>query len=358
MSNSGLTVGIVGLGAHGVNYTEILTSLGHEVYGVDAEPHARREFQDTFDTATFEDPMELFEADVDAVIICTPTKFHEATTTSALENGLDVLVETPLGHDLSSAEHIASVAEETGNICMVAFYERFRNICQVTKSYLKEGYFGEVTHVHAKFIRRRGVPGRGTWYTSQDVAGGGALMDVGGHLLDLLLYFLDWPELTDAMATSRSDFGPQEDYAYLRMWGEDGDAKMYDVEDSVTAFCEFDDGTTASVEVAWAANVQSEHSYTIRGTEAGAHLDITDTIPEVEEVPETRNSLELFEARSGVADHFVNSEVVTSQNDRYHSMMQTFVDAVFGDGRPTANNIHQGLAVQRAIDKFYGASSD
>lgn len=357
MDTTDLTIGIIGLGAHGRNYADVLTSMGNPLRGVDADSATRKQFEREYGAATYECPSELFRADVDAVIVCTPTKFHESAAVAALKADLDVFVETPLGHNLESAERIADVAEETNNICMVGFYERFRNICRVTKSYIEEGYLGEITHVNATFIRRRGVPGRGTWYTSKDIAGGGALMDVGGHLIDLLLYFLDWPKVSEVMATARSDFGHQEDYAYLNMWGQDGNVKMYDVEDSVTAFCEFVDGTTADIEVAWAANVESEHTYTIRGTEAGAVLDITNTLPEVEPTPSTRNSLELYEARKGEADHFVNSEIVASLNTPYYDELTTFVEAVVSGDRPGINNVHQGLAVQRVIDEIYQANA-
>lgn len=359
MENDAPSIGILGLETHGTNYAEVLTALDcPPVCGADADPTARREFRERFGATTYENLSNLLEADLDAVIVCTPTKFHEPTATAALEHGLDVFLETPLSHDLESAENIAAVAEETDNICMVGFYERFRNICDVTKSYIEEGYFGEIIHIHGKFVRRRGVPGRGTWYTSKDIAGGGALMDIGGHLLDLLLYFLEWPELSDIMATSRSDFGHHKDYSYIYMWGDDGDAKMYDVEDSVTAFCQFDTDTTATIEVAWATNTESEHSYTIRGTEAGAFLDLTDTLPEVEPVPDRRNHLELYEARSNGTDHFVNSDVVAPSNYAYHDELRMFIDAVRSGDRPEANNIHQGLAVQCIIDEIYRAGTD
>ena len=359
MDEPELSIGIIGLGTHGRNYAGILTALDcPPVCGVDADPTARREFQRQFDATTYENLSDLLETDIDAVIVCTPTKFHESTAVAALERGLDIFLEIPLGHDLESAERIAAVAEETGQICMVGFYYRFRNICRVTKSYIEEGYLGDITHIHARYIRRRGVPGRGTWYTSQDIAGGGALMDVGGHLLDLLLHFLDWPELVDVMATSRSDFGHQEDYAYIYMWGEDGNAKMYDVEDSVTAFCEFDTDVTATIEVAWAANTESEHSYAIRGTGAGAFLDLTDTLPEVESVPDSRNRLKLYEARSQGTDHFVNSDIVAPLNDAYFDELSTFISAVKHGDQLEANNVRQGLAVQRIIDEIYRAGSN
>ncbi|QRV17383.1 Gfo/Idh/MocA family oxidoreductase (plasmid) [Haloterrigena salifodinae] len=353
MRDTTLTVGLVGLGTHGANHVKILEELGHNVLGVDADTAARQAFQERHDATTFENLEELYEQDPDAIIISAPNKFHETAATDALLAGHDVLLEKPLAHNLESAERIADAANRTGNICMVGYHHRYRNICQVAKSYVEDGYLGEVTHIDAQFVRRRGVPGRGTWYTSKDIAGGGALMDVGAHLLDLLFFWTDWPTITDAMATARSNFGQHDDYTYLHMWGEDDRGKMYDVEDSVTAFCEFDSGMTADIQVAWAANMESSHSYRIQGTDAGMTIDITNTLREVEPEVDQRNDLRLYEVRSGRRDHFVDSEVIVSLNDPYRDELETFLDAVRSGERPEMTNVDQALHVQRAVDRLY-----
>ena len=354
MAETQTEVGVVGLGTHGTNHAEILTGMGHEVFGADTNPKSRREFQKRFDTTTYDSPSDLFQSGIDAAVISTPNKFHEPTATEAMDVGLDVLLEKPLAHTLESAERIHEAAIETGHICMVGFHHRYRNACQLVKEYIDEGYFGEITHIDAKFIRRRGVPGRGTWYTSEDIAGGGAMIDIGAHLMDMLLYFSGWAEIDEVMATKRSDFGQHGDYAYIEMWGEDDEAKMYDVEDSVTAACTFEHGMTANIEVAWAANTNSSHSYKLRGTEAGAHVDIVEPHREqVEGVTERRNQLELFEVRKACVDHYVDSEVVVPDNDPYAAQLETFIDAVVAGERPPTTNVDEALRVQRAVDRVY-----
>lgn len=356
--NETVTVGIVGLGTHGANHARLLREMGHEVFGVDADPEAREQFEQTFDRPTCESPADLFDRDVDAAIISTPNKFHEPSAIGALEAGLDVLLEKPLAHDLDSAQRIAETAESTGNTCMVGYHHRHRNVCQVARSYVEDGYLGELTHIDARFVRRRGVPGRGTWYTSKEIAGGGALVDIGAHCLDLLLYLSGWPELETVNAAVDSFFGHRDDYAYVEMWGEDDDAKMYDVEDTVTAFCEFESGLTATVEVAWAANHEGAHSYRLKGTDAGAKLDITNSLNAIEPVPDQRNDLTLYEVRTSGHDHFVDSTVHVRPNDPYTDELETFVDAVVSGERPAMTNVHEALDVQRAIDRIYAAQGD
>ncbi len=353
-----VTVGIVGLGTHGANHARLLREMGHEVFGVDADPTARREFEEAFDRPAYESPNDLFDREVDAVVVSTPNKFHQPTAVGALEAGLDVLLEKPLAHDLESAERIAETAERTGNVCMVGFHHRYRNVCRVARSYVESGYLGDLTHIDAKFVRRRGVPGRGTWYTSEEIAGGGVLLDTGAHCLDLLLYLSGWPELESVNAAVDSYFGHRDDYAYLDMWGEDDEAKMYDVEDTVTAFCEFENGLTATVEVAWAANDEGSHSYRIKGTDAGAKLDITNSLNAVEPVPDQRNDLTLYEVRQGGRDHFVDSSVHVRPNDPYTDELETFVDAVVSGERPSTTSVHEALDVQRVIHRIYEARDD
>ncbi|WP_436923563.1 Gfo/Idh/MocA family protein [Halosimplex amylolyticum] len=351
-----MDIGLVGLGKHGETHAQFLQELGHTVHAVDLDPRAKQRFLDRYDATMYEGLDALFAAGLDAVIISTPNKFHETAALKAFDTGLDVLIEKPLAHDLESAERIVEAAEETGNICMCGYFHRFQNRCRLAKGYVESGRLGEVTHIDARYMRRRGVPGLGTWYTSREIAGGGALIDVGCFLVDLVLDFYDWPELEQVIATARSDFGHRDDYAYLDMWGEDDEAKMYDVEDSVTAFCEFEGGRTAHLEIAWAANARRRHEYNIRGTEAGVSLDITNPLESVDPSTEQIRDFRLYEVRSDVVDHYVDSELIPPANDPFRDELATFLAAVETGESPDRCTAQQALAVQRVIDAIYEAT--
>ncbi|GKZ14470.1 oxidoreductase [Haladaptatus sp. T7] len=345
-----LDVGVVGLGTHGLNRAQTLVDFDQRVYGSDASPDARNRFERRFGSAHFESPTELFEEDLNAVVITTPNKFHEPVATAAMKRGIDVFMEKPLAHTLASAERIADTAAETGQTCMVGFQSRFLNVCKILKWYIDRGFFGEITHVQSAYMRRRGVPGRGSWYTSKELAGGGALIDIGIHVIDLLFYFLDEPTVADVASTTRRDFGNQESYAYLDMWGEDDDANMFDVEDSASAFLEFEGDRTATMETAWAVNADSVHAYQIHGTEAGALLDITD-IPNTD--GEVDQTLEFFETRSGGVDHYLDTSVTANRNNPYREQIRAFLDAVAANDTPDINTVEQALAVQRLVERIY-----
>jgi predicted dehydrogenase len=350
MNDDRLEIGVIGLGTHGLNRAQVLADFEHSVYGSDVNPDARETFERWFSDSYFRTPSDLFDQEPDAVVIATPNKYHEPVAVAAMERGIDVFIEKPLAHTLNSAERIAETAANTGRICMVGFQSRFLNVCKILKWYIDSGYFGDIEHVRSSYMRRRGVPGRGSWYTSRELAGGGALLDIGVHVIDLLFYFLDEPVVSDIASAVRRDFGDRESYSYLDMWGEDDDAEMFDVEDSVSGFLQFESGTTATIEVAWAVNNKSTHTHHIHGTKAGASLDITDILTNQAEVVQ---NLEFYTARSGGADHYLDTSVTANWNDPYREQMSVFTDVVTRDGTPPMNTIEEGLAVQRLVDRIY-----
>jgi predicted dehydrogenase len=339
-----VAVGIVGLGGIGSHHARKLTERGANLTaGMDVDPDAREAFYEEFGVPAYEDEAALYD-DCDAVLITTPNRFHEEYAVSALAAGLDVLLEKPLAHTLESAERIADAAREADGFCMVGFNNRFAEPVQVIKHYQDTGRFGETTHVEANYVRRRGIPGRGSWFTSDDVAGGGALIDIGVHAIDLALYFLDHPEVVEVSGTTRSEFGGRDDYAYVHMWGDDTGPEAFDVDDSASAFIRGADGGTVSLEVAWATNRPPTEEFVVRGTEAGATFD------------RGNDDLEIHEAAVGGGHHLSDATVETREGNSHAAEQATFLEAVAAGEAPAINTVEEGLRVQRVIDAIYRSS--
>ncbi|OYR72437.1 Gfo/Idh/MocA family protein [Halorubrum ezzemoulense] len=336
-----VAVGIVGLGGIGSHHATKLTERGANlVGGMDVDADARARFHEEFGVPAYEDETDLYE-DCDAVLVTTPNRFHEEYATSALSADLDVLLEKPLAHTLDSAERIADAASDADGFCMVGFNNRFAEPVQVIKHYQDEGRFGETTHVEANYVRRRGVPGRGSWFTSADVAGGGALIDIGVHAIDLALYLLDHPEVVEVSGDTRSEFGGRDDYAYVHMWGDDAGPEGFDVDDSASAFIRGADGSTVSLEVAWATNRPATDEFVVRGTEAGATLD------------RGSGDLTVHEAGVGGGHHLTDASVETRDGDAHAAEQATFLEAAAAGEAPSINTVEEGLRVQRVIDAIY-----
>lgn len=345
-SETSVRVGIIGLGNIGHYHADRLFELGANlVGGLDIQADARRRFAEKYDVKTYEEKGQLF-SEVDAVIITTPNRFHEEYAVAALDAGLCVLLEKPLAHSLSSAKNIVEAAERADGFCMVGFNNRFGSPVEVIKHHQSEGRFGELTHVEANYMRRRGIPGRGSWFTSKNIAGGGSVIDIGVHAIDLSLYFLDFPEVEEVSAVTRSQFGNRDDYAFVEMWGEDVGPEGFDVDDSATAFIRCAGGKTVSLEVAWATNRPTNDEFFLRGTDAGALFD------------RGNHELTIYESDVGGQNHLTESRVETRSNDTHKSEQEIFLDAVRTGEAPDINTPEQGLEVQRVIDAVYRSSEE
>lgn len=341
-----LQVGVIGLGNIGHWHASLTRDLDAEVVvGLDVSPEARAGFEDEFDCPTTDDMDSLLTHDVDAVIITTPNRFHEEYAVTALDAGVNVLCEKPLAHSLESAERIVATAEESDARLMVGFNNRFRGPAEEVKKEIAAGTLGDVVHVEANFIRRRGVPGRGTWFTREDLSGGGALIDLGVHAIDLALYLLGYPEVTEVSGVTRSQFGGSPDYTYVDMHGEDHGHEQFDVDDSVTALIRCADGQTITLDVAWATNRDDTEEFVVRGTDAGAAFELNG------------DEVTYYTVNRGDETDPLPTPTVETGDFSGHQAEQAYFFDCIREGRPLERNCpEEGLVVQQVIEAIYRSS--
>lgn len=342
-------LGIAGLGLMGRVHARNAVDVGGKVVaGVDVADSARTEFESEFDVPTYEDVGTLLaEETLDGLVITAPNRYHEPMAVQALDEGCHVLVEKPLAHSLESAERIAEAAGRSSAFCMVGFHSRFSPAAKATRAYRDAGKFGDISHVEATYVRRRGIPSPGSWFTSGELSGGGSLIDVGVHVVDLSMHLLDFPEVSEVTGVARTNFGPRDDYADPDGFSADWDASndRFDVDDSVSALVRFENGASLSLEVAWATNRPPANELVVRGTEAGAQFELEGEV------------VELYESSNLGVDHYVTSELdARGGPDGHVAEMDHFVGAVASDTPPSMNTVEQGLAVQQVIDAIYRSS--
>ncbi len=351
MTDRTVRIGVVGLGGMGRRHASNMAASGADVVaGADVVPDVRERFGEEFDVPTYEEFETMYaEAELDAVVVTTPNTFHEPAAVGALEAGHHVLCEKPLADDLAAAERIADAADESSGFLMTGFHNRFTTSVRLFEGLRAEGRFGELRHVEANYVRRRGIPGVGSWFTDRELAGGGALIDLGVHAIDLSLHLLDYPEVVEVSGVTRSDFGHRTDYADPDGWADhwDDDEGNFDVDDSVTALLRCADGTTVSLDVAWAAEQPPTNEFTVRGTEAGARFGLGE------------DELSVYDTGVGAADHYRDTELRGSlDRTGYEAIGAAFVDAVAADEPPADNTVEQALTVQRVIDAIYRSDAD
>ncbi|MFW5868256.1 MAG: Gfo/Idh/MocA family protein, partial [Armatimonadota bacterium] len=245
-------------------------------------------------------------------------------------------------------QKMVDAAEEAGKTLMIQFNNRFRPEAQVLKGHVDDGTFGDIYFARCGWIRRNGIPGWGGWFTNEEVAGGGPLIDLAVHMLDLTMWLMGNPTPVTCMASTYSVFGPQMEA--LGPWGTPDPDGTFDVEDMAVGMLKFEDGQTILLEASWASRIERERVYsTLMGTEAGASLERVFAVDGVDD--SAIDSLELYTQEQGEAvDRIVKVEPDLEMGR--HTAVKHFAQCLI-DGRETISPGTDGLRLMRIIDAMY-----
>ena len=335
-------VGFIGAGSIARTHATRVEELGQAVAAVaDIDPEVRAEFAAEYGTtAEFEDyERMLAESDIDVCVIAVPNALHADCAVAALDAGVNVFVEKPLAATLSGAERVATAAAESDADAMVGFMKVFDGGAEAVDTAVKRGDFGDVYEVSVEYVRRRGIPQLGSWFTREELAGGGALIDIGPHVLHLALSLLGFPDIERVSASTGAHFGNRDDYTYLDMWGGDPtDDPEFTVEDHARAHVRTADGTTIALDVAWASNRDPVQRIQVLGDDAGATM-----------VPED-DHFDVYGTRDGTLSTDTRRPPRT---DSFLAEWEYFFDVLRGERTHTRNTVSEGIAVQRLIDAIY-----
>lgn len=207
---------------------------------------------------------------LDVVHVCTPNISHSEITVAALEAGCHVMCEKPMAKTAEGARKMVEAYKRTGKKLTIGYQNRFRTDSQYLKRCCDQGMLGDIYFAKAHALRRRAVP---TWgvFLDEEAQGGGPLIDIGTHALDLTLWMMNNYEPEYAVGTAYHKLGSREGSA--NPWGP-WDPKKFTVEDSAFGFIRFKNGATVYLESSWALNVRKsgEAICTLCGTEAGADM--------------------------------------------------------------------------------------
>jgi predicted dehydrogenase len=290
---------------------------------------------------TFSDNQALLEApDLDAVFIAAPNAFHAPLALSALRAGKHVLVEKPFATNAIEARAVVEQAALSGKLLSVGMNQRFREDSQRVQALVQTGKLGHVYHAKAFWFRRSGIPKLGTWFCNKALAGGGALYDIGVHLLDLALFTMGRFHPVSVSGQTYSNFGARG--IGEGTWGLSERAHTtFDVDDGATALLRFADGATLSLDVSWAIH-QKEHdrmNVVLHGTEAGAGC--------------YPGELYRFGKEPGAyeASALEATPLRYPHTNRFHN----FIGAVLGT-EDLCVSPAEALAVQRILDAIYESS--
>ena len=290
--------------------------------------------------------------DLDAISIITPNRTHCPLAIQVLEAGKHVFCEKPPALNATEVNEMKLASEKAGKTLMFNFNNRARPESYALRRYIEAGEVGQINSAQAKWIRRTGIPGFGGWFTNKDMSGGGPLIDLL-HMVDLALFYMDYPNPAHVLAQTFDDF--IEDKGFKGPWGiPDVADGVTDVESAAHGFVTFDTGQVLSFQISWAEmNKREEVSVTFQGKKAGGmirRLFGSDGLDET-----AIDDCELYVQEHGSS---VNRSIITEENEdmgRIRSA-ENFIRSISGEEAPL-NSPSQALALMKIIDATYESAT-
>jgi predicted dehydrogenase len=224
------------------------------------------------DIAVYTDYREMIEKEqLDAVDIVTPNDLHSVIAVYALEHGLNVFCEKPDAVSVEEALKMQAAAEASGKVLMVMRNNRYTQKARYLKDFIASGAAGEIYCGRCGWIRRRGIPGRGGWFTTKARSGGGPLIDLGVHMIDLAIWLMGNPRPVAVSGATFCKFANDDKSDSANSaFGEARADGTFDVEDLAMGLIRFENGAVLQIEFSWASNVARETRYVeLRGTKGG-----------------------------------------------------------------------------------------
>lgn len=337
---SEVRVGLIGVGsiaqaAHIPN----LKALGVPIVAVAdlVEERAKQIAEQNDIPYAYKDYRQLLKRDdIDAVVVSTPTSTHYPVVTSALKAGKHVLCEKPPAMNQREAEKMAKLAEQQKLVLMYALQMRYRNDSQALKKLIEQGELGEIYYGRALYIRRRGAPGG--WFAKKELSGGGPLLDIGVHVIDLTWWLMGKPKPVSAAGFTFQKIGAKG-LRLDRGW-QPADVRekreqdvTYDVEDYAGGFIRFENGAVLIFEVSWQINAKEQWGATISGTKGGASLP----------------PLELY---TEVLGEQATVSLRVDEGNGYLEEMREFLSCI-AEGRKPVTDAWDGVTVMKMLTALY-----
>lgn len=252
-------LGFVGLGWIGRNRLQSVIDAGvAEIAAIhDVHASAVDEAQKlSIDAAQFSDFEELLNQDLDGVVIATPNRFHAEQSIAALERGIAVFCQKPLGRNVSETRKIVDAARDADRLLGVDLSYRAIPAMRAISELVARGELGNVFAVDAKFHNGYG-PDK-AWFRDYELSGGGCVLDLGSHLIDLALRPLGFPSVTGVRSSLFAN----------------GELLVTGVEDYGVATIETDGGAVINLSCCWNMHIGREADIEIAfyGTRGGARL--------------------------------------------------------------------------------------
>ncbi|MCU1526525.1 MAG: gfo/Idh/MocA family oxidoreductase [Frondihabitans sp.] len=353
-----LRVGVIGLGFAGSTHLDAFTALdGAKVVALAGQEPARLEQLGTSRGVPdlYADWQDLVSRDdLDIVSIGVPNDLHHPIAIAALTSGKHVFCEKPLAVRGDLAAEMVVAAKANDRVLEVAYNHRRRADVSFLGDYLADDPIGQIYHARASWLRRSGIPGLGSWFTSLTSAGGGPLIDLGSHVLDIALHLMGEPRVVTASAVTYSELGRAGRGGGSKVPASSDGTHPFDVEDFASALLRFDTGASLHLQASWASYSKAHEDIEVEllGASGGARLHIDNY--------STDDTLTLYSDVAGVPT--VSRPQVHVPAGHHQSVIAGFLAAI-RDGedasapRYTGHYGEYALHRSRVVDAIYASAA-
>ena len=214
----------------------------------------------------------LDKEELDGVSVCTWNDTHAEISIAALKAGKNVLCEKPMAMNAKQGEQMLKTAKETGKLLMIGFVRRFGINADIAKEYINHGELGDIYYAKTQCVRRAGNPCG--WFADKKRSGGGPLIDLGVHMIDLSRYLMGKPKAVAVSGMTSSGIGSRMNIKGINRYLARDTNSDCDVEDFATAFVRFDNGAVLHVEVSFSAHIKEDVlSLDLQGLKGGMKIE-------------------------------------------------------------------------------------
>lgn len=343
MKNDQIRVGYIGAGGISRVHLEAASQLPHDVSMAaicDINERLAMEKAEKYAIPhVYTDYRKILESEeIDAVVVTLPNFLHAKVVTDALEAGKHVLCEKPMASNAADAKAMVEAEKKSGKKLMVSLNNRFRSEAQWLRQNIASGGLGQVYYAKTGWVRRRGIPVWGAWFSNRELSGGGPLIDIGVHTLDLTLWLMGFPKPVSVVGKTYAEFGPRQ------KGGWHGRPMIPDapftVEDLASAFIQLENGVTIVLEASWASHIEKEETYVqLLGQDGGVRWSFD-------------QEFKWFKEENGVPFDIVPQ---FAKNDERLDLLSDFVSSIKEDRAPTST-AEQGLIISQILDAIYESS--
>lgn len=305
----------------------------------------------TEDAKVYTDYKDLLaDEHIDVVHVLTPNVSHCPITVDAFAAGKHVLCEKPMAHNPIEAQKMMDAWKKSGKLFTIGYQNRFRKEVQALHNACIKGDLGEIYFAKAHAVRRKAVP---TWgvFPNKALQGGGPLIDIGTHALDITLWMMNNYEPVSVTGSVYQKLGKLKEGPEGNLFGP-WDPETYEVEDSAFGMIKMKDGASIFLEASWALNVleSKEAATTLCGTKAGATINSGMSYPTNELIFNRASNGMLTEEResgSGQIAYFSGGG-----NEPGAVEARQWLLAIKGEGEPLVKP-EQAFTVTKVLDAIY-----